>query len=455
MSERGCARWCGRWRVWALHTRVRECRPVNALSSGAAEEMTAYRPHGVNGRGGQRILVLSHLYPSRTRPTDGIFIHQSVQAMRALGVDARVLVPVPWAPPLVRSLPRWRKYRAIVAEQGPLDEVPVQRMVYPTGPYPIHVLGGLGLGLTLSGMIDQVRSDFPFDLIHAHTITPDGWAACLVRRRAGVPVVCSARGSDLNVYPERSRIVRLATRYVLRRSNALLAVSQALAAQAGRWAAESPTARVIYNGVDTSRFHPPADRASVRARLGLPGEARVLLFVGALLAEKGLRELTEAYARLRRKHKNLLLVLVGDGELLKWVRERLAEYGDAVRTPGRLRHDEVAVYCQASDYFVFPSYSEGMPNALLEAMSCGLPCVASSVGGIPEAIKDRRSGLLVPPRDHRALEAAIDQVLSNAAEAHALGEHAVRTIQSRFSWRAHAEAHVDVYRRVLDSFSAR
>jgi glycosyltransferase involved in cell wall biosynthesis len=120
----------------------------------------------------------------------------------------------------------------------------------------------------------------------------------------------------------------------------------------------------------------------------------------------------------------------------------------AVSLPGCVRHELVAKYCQASDFFVFPSHSEGMPNALLEAMACGLPCVATRVGGMPEALEHGVSGLLVPPQSSGDLTKAMQQLISDPGMAQALGASACRTIAKHFSWQANAKAHQAVYEAV-------
>lgn len=398
-----------------------------------------------------RLLVLSHLYPSPSCPAHGIFIHQHVRALLDLGLQVRVLCPVPWPPPGLRSRPQWQTYARVLLESGPFDGVSVQRLPYLTGPRPLHVFGGLGLALSLRHRLPRLRPQFPFDLIHAHTLTPDGWAACLAAGRFSIPVVCSIRGSDLNLYPQESRITRRATRYVLSHSASILAVSGALAEQARIFSRGAVSPRVIYNGVNQSRFYRNACGHEARSGLGIPRGAWVLLFVGGCAADKGVPELVHAFEALRRRHGNLHLALVGEGELLGWVRQRAATQGwaNALTAPGKLTHERVADFCRASDCFAFPSHAEGMPNALLEAMACGLPCVATRVGGIPEALEHAVSGLLVPPKHVTALAAAVGRILTEPGLAPRLGSEAAATIVKRFSWHANAQAHKDVYAEVM------
>lgn len=413
------------------------------------------RPGPLRSPASRRVLVISHLYPSAAHPTHGIFIHQSVRALRELGLDLRVISPVPWPPPLLRRRPKWAAYARILAEGDTFDGVPVKRVGYLTAPYPLYAFAGIGMALALRGVIERIRRIFAFDLVHAHNLTPDGWAACLLRRRLGTPVVSSIRGSDLNLYPDESRVIRSATRHVLRRCDAVVAVSGALAAKVPQLEPTVRPARVIYNGVDLCRFRESPDRASLRDRLGLPREAKVILQVGNCVPDKGIPELVAAFVRLQARHRNLILVLLGDGESKDWARAQGEPLGGAIRTPGRVAHDVVAQYCQAADCFAFPSHSEGMPNALLEAMGAGLPCVATRVGGVPEAMEDGVSGLMIAPRDPAAIELALERLLTEPDLAQRLGAAAARSIERRFSWDAHARAYAELYEQLCVTGSAR
>ena len=168
---------------------------------------------------------------------------------------------------------------------------------------------------------------------------------------------------------------------------------------------------VVLNGVDAARFH-PRDRRAARRELGVAEEARIVLFVGRLEPQKGIGELLEAFERLRARMPHATLALVGDGVASAEVRARVARWGDGgALVLGARPPTEVAAWMGACDVLTLPSWAEGTPNVVLEALASGRPVVATGVGGIPDVLRDERFGLVVPPRDAGALAVALHDAL--------------------------------------------
>jgi glycosyltransferase involved in cell wall biosynthesis len=189
---------------------------------------------------------------------------------------------------------------------------------------------------------------------------------------------------------------------------------------------------VVPNGVDSARYSATADATTIRRRLGLPEIGTILLCVGNLKPIKGHEVLLEAILRLGPAARGVTWLFVGQdyrgGRLQEWTRTHLADLD--VRFVGR-QEDALAWY-QAADAFVQPSHWDGMPNALLEAMSCGLPAIGSAVGGIAEAIDDGRTGLLVPPGDVTALSKVLERILADRPLRHRLGQAAAEEVRNRY-----------------------
>jgi glycosyltransferase involved in cell wall biosynthesis len=209
-------------------------------------------------------------------------------------------------------------------------------------------------------------------------------------------------------------------------------------------------ATVLYNGIDLARFQPPSEspamvRAEIRRRLGIPADHLVVAAVGQLIAAKGFVHLVDA-AFLLRDRPRTTFVLVGDGAERPALAEQIArlELGERVRLLGK--RDDVPEILRASDVFVCPSvWDEALGYVILEAMSAGLPAVASRVGGIPEVVAEGETGLLVPPRDPSVLAAAIGSLLDDPATRERLGRAGRRAVEERFSLARAVERTIALY----------
>jgi glycosyltransferase involved in cell wall biosynthesis len=181
-----------------------------------------------------------------------------------------------------------------------------------------------------------------------------------------------------------------------------------------------------------------AQRSRLRAQLGLPADRIVVNFTGRLSRAKGLSMLLDVWRELAADGRPVHLALVGSGshsfdncepELRAFITEH--GLGGTVSLPGAVSN--VEEWLQAADVFVFPSEYEGLPLALLEAMACGLPAVATRVGAVGEVVSDRENGLLIAPRDPGELRTALQWTLAHQEQWPDLGAAARATVVERFS----------------------
>jgi glycosyltransferase involved in cell wall biosynthesis len=216
----------------------------------------------------------------------------------------------------------------------------------------------------------------------------------------------------------------------------------------------------IYNGVDVERFAPhhftAQAREELRRRLGIAAEAQVIGFVGRLVREKGIIELVQALGQLAPRFSKLRLLIVGD-VLESDYDAGKEEFIAQARQLGVLERiafagmvDDTRPYLAAMDIFCLPSYREGMPVSLLEAMAMGLACVATNIRGCREEIVDGVSGRLVAPRDARALAEAFASLLENQQAARAMGEAARRRVLDKFDEKLVLAHELAIYRRLLE-----
>jgi glycosyltransferase involved in cell wall biosynthesis len=232
-------------------------------------------------------------------------------------------------------------------------------------------------------------------------------------------------------------------------------IQQADALVADGWAAVNLPALVgrpvhaVPKGVDAERFRP--DGPDMRARLGLAGR-RVVLSAGRLVPMKNIALLVDALARMRQAERDVHLLLVGEGSYERALKQQAARLGlaDAVTFAGYVPHDQMAPYYRTADVFALASEFDNSPNVVLEAMACGLPVVATDVGGVAEYVAADRGGSLVPRGDAPAMARALGRWLGDADGRRAVSAFNRRLILEQFSWRASAERLLEVYRDVLD-----
>ncbi|MEZ5461198.1 glycosyltransferase [Dokdonella sp.] len=346
-----------------------------------------------------RILVVTSQFPVAGEPTRGRPIHQTVTELGRLA-EVRVISPV-------ARYPRWAQPRSyLFRAPDPAEPVSACDVVYVTYPA-LPMLSRPFNGWLCARAILAEAQAFKPDVILSYWLYPDAYGALRVARELGVPLVAGARGSDIRV---RDVVSRRLTAPVVRKADRLLVVSADLGRLAVRdYGADADRVRVIANGCDAATFH-RRDRAAARVELGLSENAELVLYVGRLVAEKGLRELVEAMRSLRGEHPRAELVLVGDGPMRAELAELAKDPANQLRLAGAQPASEVASWMAACNLLALPSYSEGHPNVLVEALACGRPVVSTPVGGVPEVVDDS-CAMLVPPRDVPALAHALTDVL--------------------------------------------
>lgn len=199
--------------------------------------------------------------------------------------------------------------------------------------------------------------------------------------------------------------------------------------------------RVVYNGIDTSIFHPPQKNRRV--------ENRLLTVTSGNIAVKGLNYLLEAVAVLRQQHP-VELVVIGKGVDNPNVQKLVSNLGikDYVKFTGEVSTEELAKQYRSAAVVVVPSTYEGFGLPAAEAMACGAPVVATTAGALPEVVAD--AGLLVPPGDVKALVDSISSLLHNEEKRRSLGEAGHKRVAQNFNWRTAAKRTLDVYSEALE-----
>jgi teichuronic acid biosynthesis glycosyltransferase TuaC len=359
-----------------------------------------------------RVLTISHMFPTVASGWYGNFISRQAQHLRRYGVECSFLVGRPWAPWPLPYAPRWHKYgpdNPLVPPDG--FEARLVHYFRPPG-FAFRRFEGSVLAWALEGPARRWHRDCLFDLVLGVSMLPDAQAAVTVGRKLGLPVASLAVGSDVMIYPNRMTTLQRQLCHTLRQVDLPMGVSESICDRLKQTGACKREPLRVYLGRDNGAFVPTDDKNRVRGELGWACERVVAIYVGGLVPMKGIEELAIVSERLIQRHRHFTLVCVGDGpsrSLLENLRDRVG--ADAVVLAGLVPPKRMPLFLQASDFLVLPSHSEGMPQAILEAMDCGLPVVATRVGGIPETVLDGETGLLVPAGDARLLGDAMERMI--------------------------------------------
>lgn len=257
-------------------------------------------------------------------------------------------------------------------------------------------------------VFDAAREAGPPDWILSYWTYPDSAAALELSRAVASPIIAMAGGSDVLLARKGTPAWQRVSRTLLDVDH-VITVSADLASRIHTMGVPERRITVMPRGVDTDVFR-PADTANARARLGLPVDTPMFLWVGRIDPVKDLHTLIRAARQLTERGRTFSLYLIGDGAERASVERNIVRFGLAnrVHVVGAIGQDQLPLWYQAADAFVLPSLSEGTPNVLLEALACGKPLIASAVGGIPD-LTDPRFDELVPPRDEAALASALDK----------------------------------------------
>lgn len=389
-----------------------------------------------------KVLVLSRSYPNAELPNLGLWVERLVRHA-ATYCQPRVVAPVPYCPP-VPGLPHYSRFRRIPTQRQ-AQGIPVYhpRLLLGPGNW-LYNAEAWAYYLGIRRLVARLRSELPFDLIHAHFSYPDGVAGAWLGRRFGVPVVVTEH-APWRGWMDKRPLVRRQTLSVSPDIAYYVAVSHSLRETMADFLGTSERIRIIPNGVESALFTPAADGTY---------DANQILFVGFLNHNKGVDILFRAVRLLWQRRPQVRLLLAG-GNFYRNARRqedrvrRLAEelqLGDRVRFLGPQPPREVARLMRQSALLVLPSRAESFGAVLVEALACGTPVLATRCGG-PEDIVTDEVGVLVPAEDPVALADGMDRILRERQRycPARLRSYALE----HFSWEEVARKTVDLYHEAL------
>lgn len=394
-----------------------------------------------------RALHVSQQFPTREYPALGVMVQSAVRAQAKLsGVEVEVLAPRPYTLP-VPGFPFGQLARVPRLSQDHGFSVHRPHYVYLVPKRWLYPLVGTAFAASAKNYASHLARP---DVIHAHWSYPDGAGAVALRDLFRCPLVVHARGTLERVVAKQNRLLREAVRSPLIAADAVIANSDALRADCIELGVPERKVHVIPNGVDTELFA-PRDKVQAKRELGLDAGRTVVLYCGNLRPVKGVDVLAEAIPELLQSYPSLMFVLVGSGELEPQLRTGLARWlsrGDVILT-GAQRQRDVARYMAAADLLVLPSRSEARSNVIPEALASGTPVAAAAVGGIPEIMREAH-GRMFQSGSRTALTRALLELIADREQLVRMGAEGRRfVLESDWSWAAHAQKTLDLYRSLL------
>jgi glycosyltransferase involved in cell wall biosynthesis len=305
---------------------------------------------------------------------------------------------------------------------------------------------GLVVFRGIKGLVRELHRAKGFDIIYATDFFPDGDAAVRLSRCLGVPAACLCIGVDVNITAHSSKVIYSHFVGTARALQGTLACGRSVAD--GIDAVTSKRALCVYGVIDLEEFSPADDKESIRRELGLPAKKVIALYAGYLQERKGIYEMLEAFSRIASIDDNILLCVCGSGEEEERFGElvRRRNLTETIKVVGEVPPERMSRWVKASDLFVLATHTEGMPNVVMEAMACGLPVVATQVGGLPEAVADCEGAILVPARDVEKFKDAVLRVAQDEGLRRRMGAAARARAEERFEVMQNA-------RRILEHLS--
>ena len=343
-----------------------------------------------------KILTFTSLFPNSLQPNNAIFIKNRIyHVQKHFPVELKVVAPVPYFPKIKVANKKWSIFAHIPKEEY-IDGIKVYHPRYIVTPKVGMSLYGVSMFLGTLPTIKRIYKNFPFDIIDSHFIYPDGFAAILLAKYFKKPVILSARGTDINLYPKFPLIKKL-IQYTLNECSLIISVCSFLKEIMIKLGIPAKKIYVIPNGIDPKNFF-FIEKSKAREKLKIDKNDKILLSVGALIECKGYHILLDALNILQLKNKlNFKTCIIGEGEWREKLEKKIKKYNlnNKVFLIGLVPNKELVWWYNAADIFFLGSSREGWPNVINEALACGLPVIATKVNGIPEIITSEEYGIIV------------------------------------------------------------
>jgi len=373
------------------------------------------------------------MFPNQLSPYSAPFMAKRAKAL-SKEVNLKVVAPVSYFPFLRTNIPAYAEV---------IEGLEILHPPYLTMPSPLWFLRWR----PYLGMLKKMTA-VPFgeyDILHVEWIYPDAYAAVCFAKKYGTKTTAVVHGNEAIEYFGPLKL-RKTYKKVLAALDRIIVVSADLKKKLiNEYAVPADKVTVILNGVDLEDF-PMIPAQEARSRLGIPEDREIGVCVARLSAEKNLDVLIRAIAQLQNTAPQIYII--GEGSLkakLELLIDDL-QVGNKVKLMGPLPHKEIGMWFNAADFLCLPSQREGCPVVIHEALACGVPVISTTVGAIPDLIKDDRFGLLCEPDSVSAFTAIMKHAMSKTWDREIISAYG-----RQFTWEKVAKQTVEVFKSVLES----
>lgn len=387
------------------------------------------------------VLALSYLFPNQKQPNHGIFIYNRLKAVSRYH-NVEVVAPVPWFP-FRHYFSNYEDLRDVPSheELGCLD---VYRPRFFVVPHYLKWIDSISYMLCSFLTVLKLNYKIKFDIVDVHWAYPDMLAGYVFSRLLRKPLIVTLRGKEAICYGERS-IRKKIIDCMLRKADRVVCLSKELAEIAFSIGVHPEKTEIISNGVDVGTFM-YTDQHACRQHLKLPYDKKIILSVGFLIERKGFHKIILQLPELLKVHPALQLYIIGssgpEGDFHRTLSDMITELSlqEHVFLVGQRSNEELVLWYNAADVFCLPTRGEGSPNVVLEALSCGCPVIASSVGGIPDIMSEEFLGYTFDVYDKNALRDVITAFFCRTWD-----RKKIRKYMEGFSWDWCARKVLGVY----------
>ena len=395
-----------------------------------------------------KILIISHMYPSIFNEIGGIFVHQQVKELQKQSCEVIIISPVPWAPfPIKYLSKKWKRYSELPRKtnwEGIKIYYP-RWLEFPKSLF--FASSGKRMYHGIKKTICQIKKKFNFDLIHSHVALPDGYAGMLIAKKFKKPLVITIHGQDFQQTIYKNKNCKKNIEKVINYSKKTILVSEKLKNIGINKLNINPEKLIVIpNGINVEDLYDKKSPLSKKY-----ANKKIILSVSNLIKVKGIDLNLHAIAKLKERHPYIYYLIIGDGierKTLEVLVQKL-DLKNNVEFLGQLSHKKVMEYMSICDIFSLPSWNEGFGIVYIEAMVHGKSAIACQGEGIDGIIRDKKTGILVKPKNVNSLVGAVNFLLSNPEKTKKIGEKAKKLVLKNYTWIQAVRRIIKIYKKTL------